>query len=229
MQALPSGIFLDDTGVLRAAQLQSFPWIEHGFGTRNSTVWPDTTRLAMLKQVHSANILRVHRPAFPAGEGDALITNTPGLLVGIRTADCVPILLADPAQRAVAAIHAGWRGAAEQIVTKTVERLTAEFGSRPADIVAAIGPAIGRCCYEVGPEVAGRFKRWFHELDSYAKVQLDLVEANRLQLLSAGLPEAHISTVGLCTCCSNGLFHSYRRDGARAGRMVSAIGMKAEG
>jgi hypothetical protein len=94
-------------------------------------------------------------------QGDALLTSQPGLLLAVQTADCVPILLADPARRAVAAVHAGWRGTLARVVAKTVGRMRLEFGTRPADIVAAIGPAIGRCCYEVGPEVAQAFLAQF--------------------------------------------------------------------
>jgi YfiH family protein len=168
----------------------------------------------------------------------------------------VPILLADTRQRAVAAIHAGWRGTLARIVVKTLGRMQMEFGTRPRDIVAALGPAIGRCCYEVGPEVAQAFAAqfpgaadWFDgPFDQLAhgeeplwlpwltmmppghvppppRVQLDLRAANRWQLVDAGVPESKITVSDLCTACSTDLLFSYRREGAKTGRMMAMIGI----
>jgi YfiH family protein len=128
-------------------------------------------RMTLVRQIHSDIIHEFSAPAESAPRGDALITRTPGLLLAVGTADCVPILLADPRQRAVAAIHAGWRGTLARITEKTLGRMQMSFGTRPADIVAVVGPAIGGCCYEVGPEVvqafAARFpnaSEWFEQM-----------------------------------------------------------------
>jgi YfiH family protein len=188
-------------------------WIEHGFGTRLSGVSQE--QMASLAQIHSALILRADHEG-PAGSADALITNTPNLAISIRTADCMPILLADPEHRAVAAVHAGWRGSAAEILRRTLDRMRAEFDTSPGAIIAAIGPGIGKCCYQVGEEVARKFG-----LDGAGKV--DLATENRQQLITGGVPAGQIDTLGFCTMCDSGTFHSYRRDGDRAGRMISFV------
>jgi polyphenol oxidase len=180
----------------------------------------------MLKQIHSDQIVRVEGGRGYLGEGDALVTDRPGVLIGIRTADCVPILIADPERHAVAAVHAGWRGTLDQIASKAVDRLTAEYGSRPQDLHAAIGPAIGPCCYEVGPEVSERFRIFLPDLPVGSKTHLDLVDLNRRQLVIGGLHPGKIySAVSHCTKCGPPELHSYRRDGPKAGRMIAAIGV----
>ncbi len=217
---------LDRKGVYRAAALDRFPWLEHGFGTRDTQGWPDAGRLVTLHQIHSDHVVRVdcRTRSGRAGEGDALVTNCPGILVGVRTADCVPILIVDPARRAVAAVHAGWRGTAAGIALKAVDKLRSEFGSNPGDLCAAIGPAIGGCCYEVGPEVATLLAPLFPERqDLERRARIDLVEANRRQLLAAGLSQTQIASGAPCTFCTP-ILHSYRRDRS-SGRMVSAIGV----
>lgn len=223
-----SAFLLDGHGVYRAAIFGRIPWLEHGFGTRETRGWPDGSRLVTLHQIHSDRVVSIGSDARPgrAGEGDALITGHPGILVGVRTADCVPILIVDPVRRAVAAVHAGWRGTAAGIAGKTIERMRREFHSEPGDLLAAIGPAIGPCCYEVGPEVATQFAPLFPERgDLQGRARIDLSEANRRQLLSAGMGEAQIATGAPCTFCTPTL-HSYRRDRSQ-GRMVSAIGISA--
>jgi YfiH family protein len=213
--------------------------------------------LVTLRQIHSDVIYVAAAPAADAPKADAVATPTPGLLVGVQTADCVPILLADIRQRVIAAIHAGWRGTLARIAVKALGRMRMEFGSRPRDVVAAIGPAIGRCCYEVGPEVAQAFAAqfraaagWFDgPFDQLAKgeeplwlpwltmmppghvpppprVQLDLRAANRWQLADAGVPESQIHVSDLCTACRTDLLFSYRREGAKTGRMMAVIGVR---
>jgi YfiH family protein len=171
--------------------------------------------MASLRQIHSADVLAAPEEGC-AGDGDALITTQPGLAVSIRTADCLPILLADPRCGVVAAVHAGWRGTAARIVAAAVTRMCEQHECDVAAIYAAIGPGIGECCYQVGPEVAREFGR-------EGTVHLDLAAANREQLLEAGVLAAHIDTLALCTRCRADLFHSWRRDGPAAGRMVSYI------
>lgn len=184
--------------------------IEHGFGTRHSNLTQDA--MVSLKQIHSGLVLAADREFGCVGEGDALISNHPGRIVSIRTADCLPILLADPRTGAVAAIHAGWRGTLAQVATATVQRM----GSHPEDILAAIGPGIGKCCYEVGADVA----REFGENDT---CRLDLADYNRRQLENAGLKPSNIDMISACTFCNVDEFFSYRREGERAGRMISYI------
>lgn len=175
--------------------------------------------MASLRQIHSSVSLVANQPEGCVGEGDALLTRETGITVSVRTADCYPILLADVRRRAVAAVHAGWRGTAEEIVVKTLERMRAEFGSEAGDIVAAIGPGIGPCCYEVGADVARRF-------GGVSACRLDLSEENRRQLASRGVPEAKISAAGECTFCNSARFYSWRRDHESAGRMISYIRIK---
>ncbi len=211
-----------------ARAFEAFSWLEHGFGTRHSPLWPDSWQQATLRQIHSTDTLTAQGGGC-LGRGDAIISSTPGCLLAVRTADCVPVLLADEKRRVVAAIHAGWRGTAGEIAAKTVQRLALEFGSEPGDIHAAIGPGIGLCCYRVGAEVAVLFASLFPERkDLDAAAMLDLAEANRRQLLSAGLSHDRIYRSTLCTCCLADEFHSYRRESTLSGRLVSAIGIRPE-
>ena len=200
--------------VLSSSLLAQFPWISHGFGTRHAALRQE--EMASLQQVHSSLPLVADRPSGCVGEGDALITDRRGVALSVRTADCFPILLVNRHRRAVAAVHAGWRGTAAGVVVKTLERMRVEFGSQPEDLYAAIGPGVGVCCYEVGEEVARLFG-----FDRAARV--DLAAWNYRQLTGAGVPEAQIEMPGVCTRCDARHFHSYRRDGERAGRQISFI------
>ena len=210
----------------RAQALEDIPWLEHGFGTRLSSRWPDTADLATVQQIHSDKILIADR-AGCLGEGDALITNQPGITLSVRTADCLPILMADTRIRAVAAVHAGWRGTLLEIVPKTVQAMADQFGTRLEDLVIAIGPGIGACCFEVGPEVAIQFSSLSPERrDLDRRTKIDLVETNLRLLGRNGGSLRQIATSGLCSCCQADLFHSYRRDREQAGRMVSVIRLR---
>jgi YfiH family protein len=202
MPALQSSLFAD------------LPWVIHGFGSRDSENWhPDYTNV---KQIHSERVIIADGRRGCLEPGDALVTSEPGNWIGIRTADCVPILIADPEQRVVAAIHAGWRGTVASIATHSVQMLTQQFGSDPGKLLVAVGPAIGPCCFEVGPEVAQQFH-------SVART-IDLPEVNREKLISAGVHPDRIDVMRLCTVCTGpSQFHSYRRDKEYSGRMVSAI------
>ena len=188
-------------------------WLEHGFGTRNAVL--DQAAMASLKQIHSAISFTAEKPGC-VGEGDALVTRVPGVAVSVRTADCFPVLLADPQSRAVAVVHAGWRGTATGVVRASLARMHTEFGTEPENVYAAIGPGIGRCCYEVGAEVA----RQFGLLEAG---RLDLAVENRTQLIAAGLRPDRIDHVGGCTFCHPEQFFSWRRDHDPAGRMISFI------
>jgi purine-nucleoside/S-methyl-5'-thioadenosine phosphorylase / adenosine deaminase len=217
--------------------------------------------LATLKQIHSVLVRCVqagHDPGTPSDlKGDGLMTDTPGVLLGIQTADCIPVLVADTKNRAVAAFHAGWRGTLRRIVQNGIGRMRLEFGSRPEDLVAAVGPGIGLCCYAVGEEVRHEFESQF----SYAaelfreiydsdpikekfpllfltarapghsnlgpSLHLDLAEANRRQLLDAGLQSSAIHLIGQCTGCHNERFFSHRMEHGFTGRMMSVIGIRS--
>ncbi len=219
----------------------------------------EALRLVTLKQVHSSIVHVLDRPdRMPApGQalaGDGLITNLPGILIGILTADCMPILMADPVRRVVAAVHAGWRGTVKRITERAVGTMQAAFGSDPKNIRAAIGPGIHSCCYAVGDEVIEEFesqfayaKDLFHEVydkdpvkrkypmlfltarapghsDIGPQIHLDLVEANRRQLLDAGVKKGHIWAAPECTSCRTDLLFSHRAEDGYTGRMLSVIG-----
>jgi YfiH family protein len=194
--------------------LRSLAFIEYAFGTRHSAPPLGTVTV---HQVHSARVVSNRGKLHREEDADALIENTPGIAIGIKTADCVPILMADPVHRGVAAVHAGWRGTVASIVQAAIRAMADEFGTRPEDLHAAIGPAIGPCCYEVGPEVAGEFGV------IAGQVRLDLPRINARQLAAAGVLETNISIAGACTRCDAGEYHSFRRDREAAGRMISWI------
>jgi hypothetical protein len=232
----------------------------------------EAIELRLLRQIHSG---LVHRTGNRAGanansietlradslsrvglRGDGMIATEAGALLGIQTADCIPVLVVDVRQRIVAAFHAGWRGTLARIVERGVGRLRAEFGSRPGDLTAAIGPGIGRCCYSVGEEVRMEFGSQFHYADALFEevfdldpikekypmlfltarapghsnlgpsLHLDLVEANRRQLLDAGIAPEKVYALNLCTSCDTKRFFSYRAEQGSTGRMVSAIGIR---
>ena len=206
----------DPQHIYRAPALEGFVWLEHGFGTLHTR----PPHAATLHQIHSDICIRARGRVGPLGDGDALLENMPGHLVAVKTADCLPILLADAEHRAVAAVHAGWRGTVRGVVRQAVRGMQEEFGTRPAQVHAAIGPGIGKCCYEVGAEVAAQF-------GETGPCHIDLSQANLRQLVEAGVPQPQISTAQLCTMCGVEDFHSYRRDREHAGRMFSFIGVKA--
>ncbi|HSY99753.1 MAG TPA: peptidoglycan editing factor PgeF [Terriglobales bacterium] len=209
--------------------------------------------LIALKQFHSDVIHLFDTASTDPCRGDASITNRPGLLLAIQTADCVPILLVDPKKRAIAAIHAGWRGTLARIAAKTIGKMQMHFGTNPRDLLAAIGPSIGPCCYEVGTEVATQFLSQFPDAPTYFDefrtgdepnpiqwlnmmppghqpppkgVLLDLRKANRSQLLAAGLRLQNIHTIDLCTACRPDLLFSYRKQGPQSGRLMSVIALR---
>jgi len=188
-------------------------------------------RLVTVNQVHGEAVIRVTDLNYldvRAVHADAVITSVPRMAVGVETADCVPVLLFDPVKPAVAAVHAGWRSTVKKIVQKAVNRMSEEFGSDPGRMVAAIGPAVGPECYEVDEpvmtQVRDAFSFWKLVASPRAgdRWSLDLVQANRMELLQIGLPEKNIHTLGMCTSCRKDLFYSYRAEG-RTGRMLSTI------
>jgi polyphenol oxidase len=225
---------------------------ERGRGD-GSHLWP----LVTLRQIHSDIIRFVDSPPESQLAGDGLITATPGLLLGIQTADCLPIILVDPKRRAVGVFHAGWRGTVKRIVEKGVGEMRRRFGSRPRDLEAAIGPGIQSCCYEVGGEVREKFEsqfayaeKLFREVEESdpvrekypmlfltarapghsvlsKKIFLDLGEANRQQLLAGGVPAKSIEASLVCTSCRTDLLFSYRAEKEKTGRMMGVVGIEA--
>ena len=217
---------------------------------------PPAWSLVTIRQVHSDIIRCVDSIPEEPLTGDGLITATPGLLLAIQTADCLPVILVDQKRRAVGVFHAGWRGTVQRIVEKGVGEMVRCFGSRPRDLKAAIGPGIGGCCYEVGDEVRTKFESQFayaaelfretKESDPVrekypllfltarapghgelpAKIFLDLVEANRRQLLAAGLLRKNIEALPLCTSCRPELLFSYRASKGKTGRMMAVAGIR---
>jgi polyphenol oxidase len=212
--------YLDSHNIYRVPELDVFPWLLHGFGTRLSEIPSLFPWLAFLKQIHSSECVPGGGRSGLLGEGDALLENTEGSVVAVKTADCIPVLLVDPVHRAVAAVHAGWRGTEAGIVGRAIGGMQERFGSNAADLHAAIGPGIGKCCYEVGPEVAQRF-------GEQGRAFLDLPAINRSQLLGAGVTADRIYASNLCTQCRPDEFHSYRRDKEAAGRLYSFVGIRA--
>ena len=210
--------YKDSRHIYRVPQLDSLSWLVHGFGARLAPVPALYANLATLRQVHSATCVPAAGLSGELGEGDALLENVPGSVVAVKTADCLPILLVDERRRAVAAVHAGWRGTVAGIAQHAVEAMRAQFGSLAADLHAAIGPGIGPCCYQVGPEVAARF-------GLQGRARVDLAGANHRQLIDAGVTPERIYASNLCTMCRPDEFHSFRRDKEAAGRLYSFAGI----
>jgi len=192
-------------------------------------------RLVTVRQFHS-NVAAVISNTNPAAtqDADGMMTQVHGMVLGILTADCIPVLVADPQRRVVAAFHAGWRGTVTRVVELGIEKMRREFGSNPNHLVAAIGPGIRSCCYVVGEEVIGRFGSEFGYADALVSTKvnglgfyLDLVQANRRQLLDAGVQPESIDLIGDCTSCRADIFFSHRQSGGRAGRMMAAIGIQS--
>ena len=224
--------------------------------SRSSSIQPQP--LVTLRQIHSDLIHRISEIPKNNGPlaGDGMVTNVPGILLGVLTADCLPVILVDPKRRAVGVFHAGWRGTQKRTVEKGVGEMHRWFGSEPGDLKAAIGPGIRGCCFEVGPEVRSAFEAQFsygselfretkdrneiHEkypllfLTARApghselpkKIFLDLAEANRRQLIDAGVAGKKISDLGLCTLCRQDLFFSHRGEKGVTGRMMAAVGIR---
>src|ERR1700722_2385042 len=220
-----------------------------------------STSLISLRQFHSNRIVHAANADSARNQphkADGQITAEPGFLLAIQTADCIPVLVADRKRRVVAAFHAGWRGTVRRIVESGIGRMRMEYGSRPEDLVAAIGPGIGPCCYAVGDEVLSSFESQFpYFRDLFREVSdsdpvkmkypmlfltqrapghspigpslhVNLIEANRRQLLDAGLKAKSIRVVGGCTSCQPELFFSHRASKGRAGRMMAVIGMRED-
>ena len=219
---------------------------------RKQPFWPVVT----LRQIHSDLIHCIHELPQLSLIGDGLITRTPGLLIAIQTADCLPVILVDVKTHAVGVFHAGWRGTLKRIVEKGVGQMFRCFGTRPRDISAAIGPGVQGCCYQVGEVVRTKFRSQFAYADKLFRevkesdpvrekypllflsarapghgelppqIFLDLVEANRQQLLAAGVPKKNIESSPLCTSCHPELLFSYRAERGKTGRLMGVAGIR---
>jgi len=236
----------------RAVEQNRAAFLRELGAVRKGHEWP----LVTVRQIHSDLIHCVpEMPEAPLA-GDGLVTQTPGLLLAILTADCLPVILADTKRRAIGVFHAGWRGTVKRIAEKGVGEMQRWFGSRPRDIKAAIGPGVHGCCYSVGPEVRTQFEsqfeygsKLFREVEESdpvrekypllfltarapghselpKKIFLDLVEANRRQLLAVGVPAKSISASPLCTSCHTDLLFSYRAEKGVTGRMMAVAGIR---
>ena len=226
------------------------PHAEHLFTTRGWTLghgatasgrngWDEVAeamgvasdRLERLRQVHGNNVIVAGQESGSLPDADILVSNRTDLAVVVQAADCVPLLIADTRTGAVSAAHAGWRGLAAGVPGKTVDALSREFGSRPGDLLAAIGPAIGQCCYEVGDDVREAMVRGFGETEASSwftagrpgKWMFDTWASAGAQLRTAGVPADQIFGAELCTASHPDAFCSYRRDGPPAGRIAAAI------
>jgi YfiH family protein len=226
---------------------------------------PGEFQAASVHQVHSSEVIRVTRrrepleynalrlgieiPVEGKPSADALITDEAGVLLTVRTADCLPVLIAAPRRRALAAVHAGWRGALKGVVGNTVREMQRQFACEPRNLVAALGPSIRSCCYVVGQDVVDAFSKQFRGAEKFFRsaanhraappvlpsnddhppssspLHLDLVAVALEQLAETGVPFSHIQVSDLCTFCRADLFYSYRKEGAATGRMLAAIGM----
>ncbi len=239
MNVLPS-----DISWLYTDEWRHFPGLVHGFSRRlgdslatRAQFAAQGLRLHTLKQVHGDEIVIVNHETSVTSpderqEADGLISAMPGAVLGIATADCVPILLVAPHQGVAAALHAGWRGTLKGIAQRAVTMLSAQWKVEPHQLYAALGPSIGGCCYEVGPEVGETIvERWsIREATTWRSTHggkgfLDLRAVNLAQLVEAGVPRTQLSRIGPCTFCDPS-FASYRRDGAGAGRQLSVIGWR---
>jgi len=223
---------------IQSGKLSAVEGIVHGFADRNARAdlseierHFELSKIAQLKQVHSAEVLIVDdiENHDNLSEGDALVTDLKGVGIAIRTADCVPILLVDDRQSAVAAIHGGWRGTLSEIAMNTVSLIERKYGISPSKLTAVIGPSIKKCCYEIGEDVVSLFEEKFHNCDQYLfksgeyKYMLDLPLANKIGLQEAGVMD--IEVIDICTKC-NDSFYSYRREGRGVNTQLSFIALK---
>jgi len=200
--------------------------------------------LAGCWQVHGSDVRMVKNriDAKPAEDAhgdtvycDAIVSDAPGVMAGVKTADCVPIMIGDPKTGAFAAVHAGWRGTVAAVAVKALSQMMSNYNSKPEDVVVAIGPAAGACCYEVGSEVIAAFDGFANSAELFkatreAHACVDLIRANRTQLIGAGVNDEHIYNAPLCTMCRTDLFFSYRREKnvyGKVGRLMSVIGRQA--
>ncbi|NIM57790.1 MAG: peptidoglycan editing factor PgeF [Candidatus Aminicenantes bacterium] len=221
-------------------RLERIPFLIHGFGARlwkeddykNRPEWKDF-KLVLLNQIHSNIIQVIDNVPEEKLKGDAAITGLPFLLLIIKTADCLPALIVDEPQKVIAAVHCGWRGTSKRVIKKVIQNMKNHYGSDPALLLVALGPCIGRECYEVGEDVYKSFKQEGLSTEFFRnhplrrqKYLFDLKGANLSQMVSEGVEEKNIFSVEICTHCHESL-PSFRRDKDKAGRTLSFIGMSS--
>jgi len=231
---------IDQRGIVRSPDWERWEWLEHGFSTRQTGDFgpfgivgkapalfgAPEMETVRLRQVHSDRVVAVVESGGAPPEADALVSDRPGLLLQVRTADCAPLLLVDPIRRAVSAVHAGWRGTVGGIAQHAVERLCGEYGCRVEDLQALVGPCISLERFEVGDEVAGRFSaEVVRRQTQWERPHVDLRAALKSQLVVAGLLPEKILAIELCTHERADLFFSHRRTG-EPGRMAAALGIR---
>jgi YfiH family protein len=241
---------------------EDIPRLCHGFSTRNDVSgqplnlgyrpWDSVERvnrnrrnflsainlgdshLATLRQVHSkrAYIIEDYSREWNRSEGDALITGIEKIALAVQVADCLPVLIADPETRVIAAVHSGWRGTLSGILYQTIRRIQLSFGCRPSNLLVAVGPGIQKCCFEVGDEVVGRFEQEFPGAHLAASIParpgkslLDLRKALEIQMDLAGVRSGNQYDLGACTRCNSDRFFSHRAEGPASGRMLAVIGL----
>lgn len=200
----------------------------------------DPARIVFIDQVHGSKIVTLNQEAERL-VGDAVIIDEEGYYPSITTADCQAILILDPIRKVSAAIHAGWRGTVERITRKVIIELETAFGSRPSDLIAALGPSVGTCCYEVDEKVIKPFRESIPDAERFIESyiitdpisgmdrisrRLDLRRTNRNELIESGVNQDNIKDLNLCTKCHNTMFYSYRRDGSNPGRLIALAGFR---
>ncbi len=204
--------------------------VEKNMGLIADSFGFDKKSLVTVRQVHSDKVLvldEMGASGHAGVEADAIVTARKGTPIGVLTADCLPIILVDHARGVIGIVHAGWRGTLKGVTLKAVEAMRTSFGTDPADLVAAIGPAIGPCCYTVNDDVAEGFKGAFGNAGGFIEgggpYRVNLREANRYQLVMTGVGVEKIAVERSCTSCRNDLFFSYRKDGGTTGRQLSFV------
>ncbi len=209
--------------------------VQCNYGVLAERLGIDANRIVTCAQVHEDTVEVVDTVPTAPLRADAIITAIAGIYPAIKTADCLPILLLDPQRRVAAAIHAGWRGTVLRITRKVVRMMKTCFGTNPRDLIAGLGPAIGPCCYEVDDVVLDPFRGNFPQPEQFIvkcnsndrskeSLRMDLLGANRFELIQEGVPEGNIHATELCTACDSALFFSYRRDGVKSGRHLAVTG-----
>ena len=231
---------MSDKSFYTIPEWEKIPFLVHGFGDKS---WKEQDmeehprlrdlKPLFLRQIHSDILHIVH--SIPDGilSGDALLTDKPGLLLVIKTADCLPVLIVDPDKKVIAAVHCGWKSTSQKLVQKVVSSMEEHFHSAPSSLLVALGPCIGKDCYEVGEDVKRRFQERGLKEDGFlphplhsGKYYLDLRMSNKHQLEDAGVLRSKIAEVDLCSHCEENLY-SYRRTPQSAGRMLSFIGLSS--
>jgi len=224
--------------------------VEQNFRIFGGRLGIDPQRIVTLRQVHGDEVVIIDEMPNRPPEADAIIVTMPGIYPAVKTADCVPILLIDPVRRISAAVHVGWRGAVLRIARKVQRLMNDKFRSNPSDLLVAIGPSIGKCCYEVDDKVLEPLRDNFSDAERFLdmsvgpaslpatdseqpsvsensrKAFLDLPGITRFELTAVGVPESNIHPVDLCTSCRPDLFFSHRRDRGRTGRHLAVTGFK---